>query len=220
MDNQQYSRRDFLKNLAIGAGGVALIGSFGFMFKFPKADGTLSSIVVDFDKCTGCRTCESVCSAYNHKVTVDSEQLNGLGNPYLSNIQVHHYLPDADVPVTCNMCPDTPCITACPVPPDLTTGRKALYRDDATLTIRNDRDRCLGCQECATACKTQRAGIIIPNPETHKPERMCRLCDGDPQCVKYCPYGALSVQEVNFEREFFGKSADEIATHLFNRYYS
>ena len=91
-----------------------------------------------------CRTCEAVCSAYNHKVNLEGELLDGLGNPALSNIKVWHYNPDVDVPITCFLCDDNPCIEACPTTPDLITGRKALYRDDDLYIIKNNKDRCLG----------------------------------------------------------------------------
>lgn len=54
---------------------------------------------------------------------------------FYSNINMHHYNPDVDVPTTCAICPDASCIDASPVTPDLKTGRKALYRDEKLLTI-------------------------------------------------------------------------------------
>jgi aldehyde:ferredoxin oxidoreductase len=63
-------------------------------------------ILVDYSRCTGCRTCETVCSAYNHPKRFNAELLNGAGNPYLSNIKVYGFNPDVDVPTVCAMCPD------------------------------------------------------------------------------------------------------------------
>lgn len=218
-DEANISRRDFLKNLAIGGGSAIVLGGLGFMIHEKTELGTIKAIVVDFNKCTGCRTCETICSAHNNTVIVNGEKLNGLGNPNLSNIQVHHYNPDVDIPMICYLCKDNPCINACVVPPDIFTGRKALYRDHDTLTIKNDLKRCLGCGECAKACKEERAGIIVPNPKTGKPERMCNLCDGDPQCVKHCPYDALSYVEIDNNREYAGYSPNQIAEKLFQRFY-
>lgn len=38
-------------------------------------------VLVDYKKCTGCRTFESVCSAYNNPIRINVETLLGLGNP-------------------------------------------------------------------------------------------------------------------------------------------
>ena len=81
-------------------------------------------------------------------------------------------------------------------------------------------ERCIACGSCAKACRTERVGIIYPNPETNKPERMCTLCDGDPQCVKYCPYDALSYTQLDLEKEFYGKSPELIAEELTRRWYT
>ena len=140
----------------------------------------------------------------------------GLGNPKLSNIQVHSFNPDVDVPAVCAMCPDNPCIAACPVEPDPKTGRKALFRDPSTHAVTCDKARCIGCGQCEEAC---RVGVIMSNPETNNPERMCTLCDGDPQCVKHCPYGSLSHVKVNEGREFYGLKPEKIAADLTTRWY-
>jgi carbon-monoxide dehydrogenase iron sulfur subunit len=220
------TRRDFIKNMAVGGGAVIFSGNLGLLQLSCKRLGqegngrSYSMILVDYSKCTGCRTCETVCSAYNHKQKVNGKVLPGPGNPFYSNIRVHSFNPDVDIPAVCAMCPDNPCIEACPVPPDPKTGRKALYRDEKTLTIRNDLNRCIGCGSCAEACSTRGVGIIVPNPKTTKPERMCTLCDGDPQCVKYCPYDALSLVEVNLEGEFYRMPPDKIAKELTKRWYT
>ena len=217
--SQDYTHRDFVKKTASGGSAQFLFGNFGVLRLaegIAEEEPAYSMIVVDYDKCTGCRTCETVCSAYNHKQEVQGEILPGLGNPYYSNIRVYGFNPDVDVPAVCAMCPDNPCIEACPVEPHPKTGRKALYRDDKTLAIKNDLERCINCGNCADAC---RAGVIIPNPETKKPERMCTLCNGAPQCVKYCPYGALSYVKVDTGREFYGMKPGQIAEKLIRRWY-
>jgi Fe-S-cluster-containing hydrogenase component 2 len=222
-DLVSFTRRDFMKRVAVGGGGVVFLGKLGLLhLSSIRAEQavTYRMIAVDLKKCTGCRTCETVCSACNHKVEVKGELLNGLGDPHLTNIRVHNFNPDVDVPAVCAMCPDNPCIEACPVEPHPETGRRALYRDEKTGAIKNDLKRCIACGNCAQACRTQRAGIIYPNPETNKPERMCTLCDGDPQCVKHCPYGALSYVELDLDNEFYGKSPRFIAEELTRRWYA
>ncbi len=215
----EQSRRNFLRTLAIGAGGMAVLGSYGFIFQEESANGEIKAIVVDFTKCAGCRTCETACSAYNHQVEVDGQLMKGLGNPDLSNIKVWHYNPDVDIPVTCFLCEDAPCIEACPIDQDPVTGRKALYRDEIFSTIKCDLDRCIGCGKCSKACHEKSGGVIFPNKDTGKPERMCTLCDGDPQCVKYCPYGALQYLTITPDMPLRNTSPDKIAEKMIEQYY-
>ena len=215
----ELSRRRFLQNLAMGAGGMLLLGNYGFIFASSNPIQGIKAIVVDFDKCAGCRTCETVCSAFNHKVEINDQMINGLGNPDLSNIKVWHYNPDVDVPVNCFLCDDAPCIEVCPVDPDPLTGRKALYRDEEFQTIRNDIERCIGCEKCARVCADERGGVIFPNKDTRMPERMCTLCDGDPQCVKYCPYGALQYLTITDGLPLRNRQPKEIAEELIKKYY-
>jgi len=215
------TRRDFIKGIGIGGGAVVLFGQFGVhaaAWAF-AGDPQLKMVLVDYAKCTGCRTCEAACSAQNRPVTIAGRALPGLGNPLFANIRVHSFNPDVDVPNVCAMCSDTPCVKACPVEPDTKTGRRALYRDQATHTIHNDPNRCIGCRSCAKACATQRTGVITPNPATGRPERMCTLCGGDPQCVKRCPFGALSYVEVRSDRKFYGLGPDKIAAELAKGWY-
>ncbi len=217
--SKQESRREFLKKLALGSGAAVLFGSFGLIMHSSPDKKHFKVIIVDFDKCAGCRTCETVCSAVHHKSIIDGALMDGLGNPKLSNIKVYSFNPDADVPIVCALCPDHPCITACPVPADLFTGRKALYKHPETGAVTNDLDRCIGCGQCAIACESYRTGTIKPNAETNKPERICDLCGGDPACVKECPFGALAYKEMEIESPYFGKSENEIGAMLIEKFY-
>jgi anaerobic carbon-monoxide dehydrogenase iron sulfur subunit len=216
------SRRDFLKKVSLGGGTIILSNRYLVRGLFAQTEAkktVFSMVVVDFNKCTGCRTCETVCSSSNHMKLVDGKELPDLGNPALSNIRVHSYNPDVDIPVTCLMCDDAPCLEACPVDPDPKTGRKAIYREAGRPVLHNDLERCIGCGSCSEACRTKRAGVIIPNPQTHKPERMCTLCNGDPQCVKNCPFQALSYVVEGMKGKYYGTSPDEVAKTLTTLWY-
>jgi anaerobic carbon-monoxide dehydrogenase iron sulfur subunit len=215
------TRRDFLKGIGLGGGALVLLGQLG-VHRFAWADSrnpVLKMVLVDYGKCTGCRTCEAACSSHNWPVMIKGEKLPGLGNPRYSNIRIEGFNPEVDIPNVCAMCADTPCVNACPIEPDPKTGRRALYRDEATHTIYNDPGRCIGCRSCAEACAAQRTGVIIPNSQTAKPERMCTLCGGDPQCVKRCPFEALSYVEVRTDRKFYGLAPKKIAAELAKNWY-
>jgi Fe-S-cluster-containing dehydrogenase component len=154
------TRREFIKGIGLGGSAVVLFGQFGVHAAAWAFSGepVLKMVLVDYAKCTGCRTCETACSARNWPASVGGKELPGLGNPRYANIRVHSFNPDVDVPNVCAMCADTPCAKACPVDPDPKTGRRALYRDQTSLTMRNDPDRCIGCRSCARVCASQRTG--------------------------------------------------------------
>jgi len=221
------SRREFLKTAAAGMGGVLVADRFLVRALYARPSQAqaqpekmvFSMIVVDFNKCTGCRTCETACSSFNNRVDVNGKGFPGLGNPAYSNIRVYPYNPDVDIPVTCLMCKDAPCIEACPVEPDPQTKHRALFREGKLPVLHNDLARCIGCGSCAEACRTKRVGTIIPNREANKPERMCTLCGGEPQCVKHCPYGALSYIVDGAPGEHYGVSPDEAAKALTKLWY-
>lgn len=212
------SRRNFIRNISWGAGGIALAGSFGFVSAPSLTGKSVKAIVVDFSKCAGCRTCETVCSSSNHKTSLNGKMIPGQGNPSLSNIKVWRYHPPADVPVTCFLCKDAPCVEACPVQKDPETGRKALYVSEDFGTIKNDYNRCIGCGNCSEACKAERGGVIFPD-EDGTPHGMCTLCEGDPQCIQWCPFEALSYLEITADMQYREMSPDRIAWSLFGEFY-
>ena len=156
-ERENLTRREFIRGIGIGGGALVLLGRFGIHATAwaDSANPVLKMVLVDYGKCTGCRTCEAVCSSHNRPLTIAGEELPGLGNPRYSNIRVESFNPDVDVPNVCAMCADTPCVNACPVEPDSKTGRRALFRDESTHTIRNDPVRCTSCGSCAEACSSQ-----------------------------------------------------------------
>jgi len=219
------TRREFLEKIAVGGIAVFSLGPLGCsalrtISEKEVAGKTCGIVLVDYNKCTGCRTCEAVCSAYHQKVQINGQWLVGTGNPNDANIRVNHFNPDVDIPVVCAMCPDNPCIEACPVDPEPVTNRKALYRDEKIGTVKNDPDRCIGCGSCVTACLDKGVGIIALNPATEKPAQICDLCDGDPQCIKHCPYEALSLMTVATDHEFYRMQPEKIADELARRWYT
>ena len=132
-------------------------------------------IEINYDLCTGCRLCEMTCSLTKEKVI----------RPEVSRIKVYQFWPGpVDVPAVCRLCSDHPCVEASP--PKV----NALSINEKTGNVEVDTDKCIGikCSACQKACPHELA--ISFHPETNK-AMICDLCQGDPECVKVCPTGAL-----------------------------
>ena len=71
-------------------------------------------------------------------------------------------------------------MTVCP--------REAIYRDNAEGRVMVDYDRCISCKMCVAACPFGAMGFDSERRSVHK----CDLCNGDPQCVRFCFPGALT----------------------------
>ena len=137
------------------------------------------SIVVDKDKCTGCRVCEYVCSVHHC----------GAFNPSRSHIHVIRVYPHTNAAYACRFCDDTPCIASCP-------HQGAMVQDPETGVIKINDELCDGCDKCMKAC--ERGSVILDN----KKARMCDLCgdrEGGPACVEWCPEEALTLDFGDYE---------------------
>jgi len=133
-------------------------------------------VLIEQDKCTGCRLCEMVCSVKHE----------GVSNPARARIHVIKWFSEAfEMPMICQQCMEAPCIVVCP--------KNALSRDEGLGTVALDYDLCIGCKMCVTACPFGGMGIDTVANKVVK----CDLCDGDPQCVKFCHPGALQFVDAN-----------------------
>jgi len=128
---------------------------------------------VDLEKCSGCRTCEAICSIKN----------TGECNPTRSRIRVISYEKRGQfhnyIPMVCQQCNKALCVEACPV--------NALSRDQENGAIVVAEDRCVGCRLCVIICPI--GGVFI-DPATNLAYK-CDLCKGDPECVKHCYLEAI-----------------------------
>jgi len=100
-------------------------------------------------------------------------------NPKKSAIRVLITYPHPVVrmPIVCSQCKVPPCEDVCPV--------NAISRVDGR--VRLDTSVCISCYHCVEACPF---GAIYAHDDCDFPIK-CDMCDGDPECVKHCPKGAL-----------------------------
>jgi Fe-S-cluster-containing dehydrogenase component len=132
-------------------------------------------VTADLQKCVGCQVCEYACSMANEKTF----------NPSKSRIRTMRIKPLVSLAITCRHCEDPPCVSACP--------RNALSQEENSGIIRVDEKACNGCGWCISACTF---GAMNLHPDK-KVVFTCNSCTDNeaktPQCVKWCPEGALSV---------------------------
>lgn len=125
----------------------------------------MGMLIFDANLCTGCRACELACSF----------RCEGVFQPSKSRIRIVKLDEDgADIPIGCEHCEDAVCIAVCPV--------KAIKRDEQTDAVLIDNSICIGCGECMVACPF---GAIQFDPDK-KIFYKCDLCNGSPECVKWC----------------------------------
>lgn len=129
---------------------------------------------IDHEKCTGCRLCELVCAVKHDHVS----------NPSRSRIRVIKWEAEGVyVPVSCQQCEDAPCMNACPA--------KAIGRNEQLGRIEVDYDKCIVCRTCVSVCPF---GAMHFSPVDRRVIK-CDLCDGDPQCVRFCEVKAVRFVE-------------------------
>lgn len=195
--NRELTRRQFMKLSAKGMTGVALSSSLMSLMGITKAQADSGQVdvyptpthllVVNRAKCTSCQRCETNCSMAN----------DGKAQPYLARVRVRDNTnfgstgPDADFihgegyygnwtfePKTCKQCADPACLKACPV--------QAIYISDTNGARLIDKEKCVGCGLCATACPW---GMPRVDPE----ERKSTKCVNCGACVRGCPTSALKM---------------------------
>ncbi len=131
-------------------------------------------LTVDFEKCTGCRLCELVCSAKHE----------GVSNPSRSRLKVEKWEWEGlYIPMTCQQCDDAPCKSVCPV--------KAISRDEDLGRLTVDYELCIGCRSCVAVCPFGAMSFDTVGKKVIK----CDLCDGEPTCASFCDTKALDYVE-------------------------
>ena len=140
------------------------------------------ALYIDHEKCTGCRLCELVC-AVKH---------DGMSNPARARIKVMKWEQEGIyVPISCQQCQDAPCMNICPA--------KAISRDEELARVMVDYDKCIGCRLCVAVCPFGAMSFNVIDRKVFK----CDLCDGDPQCVRFCDRKAVdfvSPDEVSVDK--------------------
>jgi len=99
---------------------------------------TRYGMVIDLDRCTGCRACMEACKVENNTPEATFWM-------YVFRFEEGEY-PDTRVrfmPRPCMHCDNAPCVKVCPV--------GARYKREDGL-VATDWERCIGCRYCEVAC--------------------------------------------------------------------
>jgi len=145
-------------------------------------------IVVDVERCLGCRSCETAC-AVEHSVSKDLfKAIEEVPLPqYRVTVEA---VGELSAPLQCRHCEDAPCVQICPT--------HALEKVGPGQSVTVKKELCIGCKWCILVCPfgvigMDRAGKVIIK---------CDLClerteaGKRPACVEACPTGALNFLEL------------------------
>ena len=148
-------------------------------------------LAIDYEKCTGCRLCEMVCSVKH----------DGVSNPHRSRITVVKWeWVGKYVPITCQQCQSAPCMEVCPV--------KAISRDKTLDSVVVSDAVCIGCRMCVAVCPF---GAMIFDKRANKVKK-CDFCGGEPQCARFCePRAVRYVESTAVSNEKKVAAADKYA---------
>ncbi|OGO21816.1 MAG: hypothetical protein A2144_09565 [Chloroflexi bacterium RBG_16_50_9] len=141
---KELTRRDFLKKggaaVTLGAAGL-VVGSRVFAAPIEEpvtGTGVKYAMVIDLDRCYGCRACMAGCK-------VENNTPEGVFWMYVFRFEDGRF-PNTRIsymPRPCMHCDNAPCVKPCPV------GARYKRADGLVAT---DWKRCIGCRYCEVAC--------------------------------------------------------------------
>lgn len=105
-------------------------------------------MVIDLDRCNGCRACEVACRAENNVPVGGAQQSREGRTISWMKVRIEHHgeWPDLEarpVPTPCMHCDRPPCVLVCP------TGATMIDEEGLVGQIY---PRCIGCRYCGNAC--------------------------------------------------------------------
>jgi len=204
------TRKEFLKTAAVGTAvvaGAGVLSAAENLEAATKKNGTRLAMVIDLDRCIGCKACAIACKTeFDTRLGVFKSQVV---------YNEHGAYPKAErdiLPWLCNHCDNPPCVKVCPVDPidaefkGVKFKKRATYkRPDGAVLV--DQDRCIGCGQCIRHCPYS-VRFFDPGKQaggnpTANPADKCTFCEHRieagvvPSCVNTCQARARIFGDLN-----------------------
>lgn len=136
----------------------------------------MGRLVVNAEKCSGCRLCQLMCSLHHEGVFDITKSRLKIVESELWKFS----------PIVCDFCEEPACAAVCPT--------------DALLTLAAGgveviEGKCIGCSKCIEVCKNHLIRLCenLPKP------LVCDLCGDNPACVDICPMQAILYENDEYE---------------------
>jgi len=147
----------------------------------------MKRILIDTDKCTGCKNCSVACMQARRQ-TGSVYDMNLVDTAMESRNTVLVNAKNEYKPLFCRHCETPSCTVSC--------SSGAMMKDPVSGHVLYDRDKCGHCFMCVMNCPY---GVLKPDRDTASYVVKCDFCadyEGEPQCVPMCPTKAIHVEEV------------------------
>ncbi|MEM0340079.1 MAG: 4Fe-4S dicluster domain-containing protein [Acidilobaceae archaeon] len=174
------------------------------------------AVIVDLDKCVGCRACQVACQSWNGREALITEFTPDFTNPpdlHANSWKVVKFIEYkykktlrldgttitredygwTGVPINCMHCVDPPCSRICPA-------RAITVSPEGAVVI--DKNKCIGCKFCGLACP-----FNVPRYGKDGKAYKCTFCVDRlqagmvPSCVAHCPAGVFTLTTLEEARE-------------------
>lgn len=150
-------------------------------------------LMIDMDRCIGCKTCIVACRNY-HKLVDHETCMPGKMPSYIrvesSTDGAYPMVTEQCWVVPCQHCKTAPCMKECP--------NGAIVKDEQNGIVRIVKDKCKGEKKCMEACHWG----VIQFDEEGKFAHKCDLCYDrvvfglPPVCVEVCMTDAITFGEL------------------------
>jgi len=165
------------------------------------------TIIVDPEKCLGCKTCVIECAMAHSSAADLVEALSAASPADYPQPRVHvEPLGAFGMPLQCRHCEDAPCMTVCPT--------EAIHRFGDSGPVVLDQDRCIGCKFCMLVCPFGVIDLSRDGKAMIKCDQCIELTEAgqEPACVAGCPTKALQYVDVeDYLRERRRDAAAKVA---------
>jgi len=148
----------------------------------------MKRIMIDHDKCDGCKNCVVACMQAHRKDEGDIHSLGLSDNCLDSRNYILLNSSGSYIPLFCRHCDNPECVMTC------MSG--AMAKDEITGHVLYDEEKCGACFMCVMSCPF---GVLKPDRVTNSKIIKCDFCKHDekgPNCVRSCPKQAIRVEEV------------------------